>query len=93
MEKLSGYLPEGSAPLFVPHENFNRAIGITKRSRHFTNGEEFTGTDEEWDNYLASVLPSDKDEEDLKELFKLAWVAEKKLSERQISSGIGGATA
>jgi len=93
VEKLSGYLPEGSTPLFVPHENFNRAIGKTKRSRHYTNGEEFTGTDEEWNDYLASVLPSDKDEEDLKKLFKLEWVAEKKMSERQISSGIGGATA
>jgi len=93
VQKLSGYLPEGSTPLFVPHENFNRAIGITKRSRHLTSGEEFTGTDEEWNTYLASVLPTDKDEEDLKQLFELEWVAEKKMSERQISSGIGGATA
>ncbi len=93
MEKLSGYLPEGSTPLFVPHENFNRGIGITKRSRHLTSGEEFTGTDEEWNTYLTSVLPTDKDEEDLKQLFELEWVAEKKMSSRQISSGIGGVSA
>jgi len=93
VQKLSGYIPEGSTPLSVPHENFNRAIGKTKRSRHLTTGEVFTGTDEEWNSYLSSVLPTDKDEEDLKQLFELEWVAEKKMSERQISSGIGGATA
>ncbi|MBT4069918.1 MAG: hypothetical protein HOE79_01595, partial [Euryarchaeota archaeon] len=58
-----------------------------------TTGEEFAGTDEEWNAYLSSVLPTEKDEEDLKQLFKLEWVAEKKMSERQIASGIGGATA
>ena len=93
VEKLSGYLPEGAAPLSVPHENFNRAIGKTKLTRHLTTGEEFAGTDEEWNAYLSSVLPTEKDEEDLKQLFKLEWVAEKKMSERQIASGIGGATA
>jgi 1,2-phenylacetyl-CoA epoxidase catalytic subunit len=93
VEKLSGYLPEGAAPLTVPHENFNRGIGTTKRGRYLTSGEEFSGSDEEWDAYLASVLPSDQDEEDLKSLFELEWVAEKKMSERQISSKIGGASA
>ena len=93
VEKLSGYLPEGSAPLYVPHENFNRGIGVTKRGRYLTSGEEFSGSDEEWDAYLASVLPSDQDEEDLKPLFDLEWVAEKKMSKRQISSKIGGASA
>jgi 1,2-phenylacetyl-CoA epoxidase catalytic subunit len=93
VEKLSGYLPEGSTPLFVPHENFNRGIGITKRSRHLTSGEEFSGSDEEWDAYISSVLPSQQDEEDLKQLFELEWVAEKKMSSRQISSGIGGVSA
>jgi len=93
VEKLSGYLPEGSTPLTVPHENFNRGIGATKRGRYLTSGEEFSGSDEEWDAYLASVLPSDQDEEDLKPLFELEWVAEKKMSERQISSKIGGASA
>ena len=93
VEKLSGYLPEGAAPLTVPHENFNRGIGTTKRGRYLTSGEEFSGSDEEWNAYLASVLPSDQDEEDLKSLFELEWVAEKKMSERQISSKIGGASA
>ncbi len=93
VEKLSGYLPEGAAHLTVPHENFNRGIGTTKRGRYLTSGEEFSGSDEEWDAYLASVLPSDQDEEDLKSLFELEWVAEKKMSERQISSKIGGASA
>jgi benzoyl-CoA 2,3-epoxidase subunit B len=93
VEKLSGYLPEGAAPLYVPHENFNRSIGVTKHNRYLTSGEEFSGSEQQWDAYIASVLPSDQDEEDLKSLFELEWVAEKKLSERQISSKIGGTSA
>ena len=86
---MNGYLPEGSTPLVVPHENFHRDIGAFKRQRYTTEGVLFEGSDEEWDAYLHVTLPTAQDEEDLKELFKQEWVANKPMSARQIASGIG----
>lgn len=89
VEKLNGYLPEGAPSLYVPHENFNREIGTFKRQRFTVEGEAFNGSDDEWDAYVAAHLPTAQDEEDLKELFKQQWVAEKPMTARQIASGIG----
>ena len=89
VEKLNGYLPEGSPNLTVPHENFYREIGPFRKQRYTTQGEPFNGSDEEWDAYLHVTLPTAQDEEDLIELFKQEWVASKPLSARQIASGIG----
>ena len=89
VEKLNGYLPEGAAELYVPHENFNREIGNYKRQRCTTDGAVFTGSDEDWLAYIEAHLPTAQDEEDLKELFKQQWVAEKPMTARQIASGIG----
>ncbi len=89
VEKLNGYLPEGAAALYVPHENFNREIGTFKRQRFTVEGEAFTGSDDEWTAYVTTHLPTAQDEEDLKELFKQQWVAEKPMTARQIASGIG----
>ena len=89
VQKLSGYLPEGAAPLIVPHENFNRDIGAFKKVNCTIEGDVFEGTQEEYEAYLSTILPSAQDEEDLKELFKQDWVANKPMSARQIASGIG----
>ena len=89
VEKLNGYLPEGAPSLYVPHENFNREIGTFKRQRFTVEGDAFNGSDDEWDAYVAAHLPTAQDEEDLKELFKQQWVAEKPMTARQIASGIG----
>ena len=89
VEKLSGYLPEGAPILTVPHENFNRGIGATKGKMYYVTGEEFTGSEEEYNAYLATVLPTDEDEEALKEYFKQNWIEEKPMSAKQIASGIG----
>jgi hypothetical protein len=86
---LNAYLPEGSKKLVVPHENFFREIGTFRNQRYTTEGEPFTGSDEDWAAYLHVTLPTAQDEEDLKELFKQEWVASKPLSARQIASGIG----
>jgi len=87
--KLSKYLPEGASSLYVPHENFNRDIGVTKRQRFTIEGDAFDGSDAEWDNYIHSHLPTKEDEESLKELFEQEWVENKPMSTRQIESGIG----
>ncbi len=89
VKKLSGYLPEGAAPLLVPHENFNRDIGAFKKVNCTLEGDVFEGTQEEYEAYLQTVLPTAQDEEDLKEFFKHDWVANKPMSARQIASGIG----
>jgi benzoyl-CoA 2,3-dioxygenase component B len=89
VQKLTGYLPEGAAPLIVPHENFNRDIGAFKKVNCTTEGDVFEGTQEEYEAYLQTVLPTAQDEEDLKEFFKQDWVANKPMSARQIASGIG----
>lgn len=89
IQKLNGYLPEGAAPLYIPHENFNREIGTMKGKRFFTDGTEFTGSDDEWTTYVREHLPTPEDEAALIDLFKQQWVAEKPLTTKQIESGIG----
>ena len=89
VQKLNGYLPDGVPQLFVPHENFHRDIGAFKKINCTLDGDVFEGSEEEYQAYLGTVLPSAQDEEDLKELFKQEWVANKPMSARQIASGIG----
>jgi benzoyl-CoA 2,3-dioxygenase component B len=89
VKKLCGYLPDGNIDLYVPHENFNREIGPFKRQRYTVEGTLFEGSDEEWNTYVINHLPTAQDEEDLKEIFKQQWVAEKPMTARQIASGIG----
>ena len=89
VRKLCGYLPEGAEELYVPHENFNRAIGATKGQHFNVDGTPFEGSEEDYAAYLAEVLPTDQDELDLQELFKQEWIANKPMSTRQIESGIG----
>ena len=90
VEKLNGYLPEGTdVQLFVPHENFNRDIGAFAGKNCYTDGTPFEGTDEEYQAYLQTVLPTPEDEEALKEIFKQQWIEDKPLTRRQLASGIG----
>ena len=90
VEKLNGYLPEDcGVTLYVPHENFNREIGNFGGKNCYTNGDLFEGTDEEYAEYLRTVLPTAEDEEALKELFKQQWIEDKPLTPRQLASGIG----
>ena len=89
VKKLCGYLPEGSTQLYVPHENFNRDIGATKDQNFYVDGTIFEGSDDDYAEYLTTVLPTPQDEIDLKELFKQEWIANKPMSTRQIDSGIG----
>ena len=89
VEKLNKYLPEGAQKLYVPHENFNRDIGVAKKQKFNTDGSKFEGSDEEWEKYIYNILPTEEDEELLKQLFKEEWIANKPMSTRQIESGIG----
>ena len=57
--------------------------------RYTVEGEKFEGSDDDWNEYIRSVLPTAEDEEALKEYFKLEWIANKPLTARQLESGIG----
>ncbi len=37
-------------------------------------GEPFDGTEDDWNQYLNSVLPNDDDEAQLQEYFKEEWI-------------------
>jgi benzoyl-CoA 2,3-dioxygenase component B len=89
VEKICKHLPKGSPMLYVPHENFNRDIGVTKRQRYTVEGNSFEGSDDEWDAYIIAHLPTKQDEEKLKDIFELEWIENKPMSTRQIESGIG----
>tara|TARA_B100001564_G_scaffold178424_1_gene149939 strand:- start:481 stop:1644 length:1164 start_codon:yes stop_codon:yes gene_type:complete len=90
VQKLNGYLPEEcGVTLFVPHENFHRDIGVFGGKNCYTNGELFEGSDEEYAEYLKTVLPTPEDEEALKEIFKQQWIEDKPLTPRQLATGIG----
>ncbi len=89
VRKLCNYLPDDAPRLYVPHENFNREIGTYKRQRYTVEGTLFEGSDDEWNQYIETHLPTKQDEEDLKEYFKQQWVAEKPMTAKQIASGIG----
>ena len=89
VQALSGYLPEGAAPLYVAHENFNRDIGAFAKGRYNVDGTPFEGDDDAWAAYTASVLPTAEDEAALPALFEQQWISEKPLSERQRATGIG----
>ena len=89
VKKLCGYLPDGATQLYVPHENFNRDIGATKGQNFNVDGTPFDGSDEDYADYLTTVLPTAQDEVDLKDLFEQEWIANKPMSTRQIESGIG----
>ncbi|HII45771.1 MAG TPA: hypothetical protein HA327_07005, partial [Candidatus Poseidoniaceae archaeon] len=89
VRKLCGYLPDDAARLYVPHENFNRNIGVAKGRKFNVDGTPFEGSDADWNAYLENHLPTDQDEIDLQEFFKQEWIANKPMSTRQIESGIG----
>jgi benzoyl-CoA 2,3-dioxygenase component B len=62
--------------LYVPDIRFNRAIGQFAKERWTVDGRKLT--EEEWQAYAPTVLPSAADEVKLKEYFKdPSWIAPK----------------
>ena len=89
VKKLNGHLPEGTKPLYVADEKFGRSIGNYAGERYTVEGEKFTGSDAEWDEYLFEVMPRKQDEVDLKEMFKKEWIEHREPTRMMIESGIG----
>ena len=74
MERINARRKEGQSALFIPSDKFNRSVGKFHGKKHDLHGTPFEGNDEEWKEYLDSVLPNDDDEAALQEYFKEEWI-------------------
>ena len=88
--KFNAHIPKDvDFTMTIPHENFHRDIGAFGGKNCYTDGRLFEGTEEEYQEYLLTVLPTAEDEEALVELMKQQWIEDKPMSAGQIASGIG----
>ena len=74
MDRINARRKEGETALFIPSDKFNRSVGMYQGKMFDLHGEPFEGTEDDWEQYLHSVLPNDDDEAELKEYFKQEWL-------------------
>ncbi len=75
MRRISSVRKEGEPELFIPSDKFNRGIGNYAGKNYTIMGEKFEGTDQEYQDYLVSVLPTEEDEDKLmNEYMKQDWI-------------------
>jgi benzoyl-CoA 2,3-dioxygenase component B len=75
MRRISAARKEGEPELFIPSDKFNRGIGNYAGKKYTIRGEKFEGTDEEYEAYLISVLPTEEDEYKLmNDYMKQDWI-------------------
>ena len=74
MERINARRKDGEQELFIPSDKFNRSVGMYQGKMFNLHGEPFEGTDDDWNQYLNSVLPNDDDEAQLREYFKEEWI-------------------
>ena len=75
MRRISAARKEGEPELFIPSDKFNRGIGNYAGKKYTIRGEKFEGTDEEYEAYLISVLPTEEDEYKLmNDYIKQDWI-------------------
>ena len=75
MRRISRARKEGEPELFIPSDKFKRGIGKYAGKNFTVEGEPFDGSDQEWEDYLATVLPTDEDEERLlNDYMKQEWI-------------------
>ena len=75
MRRISSARKEGEPELFIPSDKFNRGIGNYAGKNYTIRGEKFEGTDQEYQDYLISVLPTDEDEDKLMNVYmKQEWI-------------------
>ncbi|MED5486699.1 MAG: Phenylacetic acid catabolic protein [Candidatus Thermoplasmatota archaeon] len=67
MVRISKPRKEGEPELFIPSDKFNRGLGNYHGEKWTVHGEPFEGSDEEWQEYLDAVLPTEADEKKLRE--------------------------
>ena len=74
MERINARRKDGESELFIPSDKFNRSVGMYQGKKFDLHGEPFEGTDDDWNQYLHSMLPNDADEAQLQEYFKEEWI-------------------
>ena len=75
MRRISSARKEGEPELFIPSDKFNRGIGNYAGKNYTIRGDNFEGTDQEYQDYLVSVLPTEEDEEKLmNDYMKQDWI-------------------
>jgi len=89
VELLNKLLSNEETPFYVPHERFNRDIGTYSGKKYTVEGDEWNDNDGDYDEYCNKFLPTKKDEETLKELFKKEWIEFRAPTRMMIESGIG----
>ncbi|HVL48578.1 MAG TPA: Phenylacetic acid catabolic protein [Candidatus Thermoplasmatota archaeon] len=76
--QLNAVLPTGEKQIRIPDLKFRRAIGAYADQRWTVEGEKFTGSEADWNDYLAANLPTKEDDALLAEIFKSNdWIAPK----------------
>ena len=75
MRRISKARKEGEPELYIPSDKFKRGIGKYAGKDYTVEGESFDGSEEEYQAYLDSVLPTDEDEETLVNVYmKEDWI-------------------
>ncbi len=75
MRRISKARKEGEPELYIPSDKFKRGIGKYAGKNFTVEGDSFDGSEEEYQAYLDSVLPTDKDEETLVNVYmKEDWI-------------------
>jgi len=75
MRRISKARKEGEPDLYIPSDKFKRGIGKYAGKNYTVEGESFEGSEEEYQAYLDSVLPTDEDEETLVNVYmKEDWI-------------------
>ena len=75
MRRISKARKEGEPELYIPSDKFKRGIGKYAGKNYTVEGESFDGSEEEYQKYLDSVLPTDEDEETLVNVYmKEDWI-------------------
>ncbi len=65
MKRISSARKEGEPEIIIPSDKFNRGIGKYSGTRFTVEGDTFEGSNEEWQEYLDSVIPTAEDEDRL----------------------------
>ena len=75
MRRISKARKEGEPELYIPSDKFKRGIGKYAGKNYTVEGESFDGSEEEYQKYLDSVLPTEEDEETLVNVYmKEDWI-------------------
>ena len=75
MKRISSARKEGEPEIIIPSDKFNRGIGKYSGHRFTVEGDTFEGSNEEWQEYLDSVIPTAEDEDRLmNEYMQQDWI-------------------